>query len=81
MNRDRAKNRLKSERVAVIGFPVVAFTEAHHFGYSRAIVFFDGFQMFEEESFEMRNFDVKVFAGAQEQPYDKRFEDANAPCR
>ncbi len=26
----------------------------------------------------MRNFDVKVFSGAQEQSYDKRFEDANA---
>jgi hypothetical protein len=78
LNRDWAKNRLKSECVAVVGFPVVAFTEAHHFGYPGAIEFFDGFQMFEEESFEVRDFDVKIFAGAQEQPHDERFEDADS---
>ena len=64
--------------MAIVGFPVVAFTEPHHFGRPGAVVFFDGFEVFEQESLQVGDFNIEVFAGAQEQPYDKRFEDANA---
>jgi len=71
----RKEERLK--RVSVIGFPIVSFTEAHHFASSGVVVDFDGLQVFEQVALKLADGVIEVFTGPEEEPDDEGFKDAD----
>lgn len=73
----RGHKQLRLKRVSVIDFPIVSFTEAHHFAGSGAVVDFDGLQVFEQVVLELADGVAEAFTGSEEEPDDERFEDAD----
>ena len=64
--------------MAVVAFPVVAFAETHHFGFSRAVFHLDGFKAFEQVTLQVFDLGFEVFTRAQEQANDEGLEYSDA---
>lgn len=63
--------------MAVVKFPVVAFTKAHHLRSPWAVIFTNRLQALEPVSLEFCNFGFEVFARTQEEAHDEGFKDTN----
>ena len=61
-----------------IAIPVVSLTEAHHFWFFGAVLDLDGLKALEQETLQVCNLGVEVFAWAQEQAHDEGLEYADA---
>ncbi len=64
--------------MAVVAFPIMAFAEAHHFGFSGAVFDLDGLKALDQVTLQVGDLSFEVFAWAQEQADDEGLEYADA---